>query len=606
MNRLVSLFPIFLLIPGSILSVAEKDPSSSSKFAEIKPSVCVSVLVRNKAHSLPYFLHHLEDLDYPKNRMHIDFRLDNTIDKSGRILEAWVNEVRDLYHGIDLLMDETNSHPVSPNWSKDHHEHLIKLRQSALDRAYELNADFFFILDADVILLNRATLKQLVEVSSIPSRDNPYPITVVAPMLNCTTSEVFSNFWGDMNEDGYYKRSHDYFALKHRHKVGVYPVAMVHTAVLINLQHTRKHRLAFDPPPAGYNGPNDDIIVFARNAQAMGIKFYLDNREFYGYFPLPLDEAEIPKAYRTSAKYLLEREAEIFLHLRLNAVFDDALPEGMALQHSPRLERFIEVPEPSLLGFDQIYLINLERRPDRLRKMNYALREQGIKAKLIRATDGKELTPDVIRQWNITQLSGYADPYHKRALKFGEIGCFLSHYRIWQDMVEQGYERILILEDDLRFVPGFNRRLAATIKEADVALPDWELLYVGRKRMSTNEVMVEGTHFLAYPSYTYWTLAYMLRRSGALKLMAQRPLEKMVAVDEFLPIMFNRHPNKRWLAHFEPRNLLAISAEPLLVEPLRYTGEPFYVSDTEDSETIPEYLYADGERGDKNDECTES
>lgn len=168
------------------------------------------------------------------------------------------------------------------------------------------------------------------------------------------------------------------------------------------------------------------------------------------------------------------------------------------------------------------------------------------------------------------------------------------------------YERILILEDDLRFVPGFNRRLAATIKEADVALPDWELLYVGRKRMSSNEVMVEGTRFLAYPSYTYWTLAYVLRHSGARKLMAQRPLEKMVAVDEFLPIMFNRHPNKRWLAHFEPRDLLAISAEPLLVEPLRYTGEPFYVSDTEDSETIPEFLYSDGEREGENSESSET
>lgn len=455
MNRLVSYVSfIFLLIPGPLLSVAEKNPNSSSKFAEIKPSISVSVLVRNKAHSLPYFLHHLEELDYPKNRMHIDFRLDNTIDKSGRILEAWVNEVRGLYHGLDLFMDEINSRPVSPNWSEDHYEHLIRLRQAALDRAYELNSDFFFILDADVILLNNATLRQLVEVSSIPSRDYPYPITVVAPMLNCTTSDVFSNFWGDMTEEGYYKRSRDYFALQRRHKVGVNPVAMVHTAVLVNLQHTRKHRLAFDPPPLGYNGPSDDIIVFARNAQALGINFYLDNREFYGYFPLPLDEAEIPKTYRKSAKYLLEREAEVFLHLRLNAVFDDALPEGMALKHSSRLKQFLEVPEPSLLGFDQIYLINLERRPDRLRKMNYALREQGIVAKLIRATDGRELNPDIIRQWNITQLSGYADPYHKRALKFGEIGCFLSHYRIWQvkDCVD-----IISIKILLKFSLHFNK-----------------------------------------------------------------------------------------------------------------------------------------------------
>ncbi|VDM31961.1 unnamed protein product [Hydatigera taeniaeformis] len=595
-----SISPILILC--LVLSAVNGSSNSCSKFPEIEPSVSIGVLVRNKAHSLPYFLHHLEQLDYPKKRIHLSFRLDNTIDRSARILESWVDSVRDLYHAIDLDMDETNSHPVSPSWAKDHHQHLINLRQASLDRAYELNADFFFNLDADAILLNNATLKRLVEVSSFSSKQYPVPITVIAPMLNCTTSDVFSNFWGDITEEGYYKRSQDYFDLQRRHKEGIFAVAMVHTAVLVNLRHTREERLSFKPLNSGYNGPIDDIIIFARNAQSQGIQFYLDNRVFYGYFPLPLDEAEIPPAYRDSAKYLLDREAEVFLHLRLNAIFDDALPNGFALNFSPRLEKFVEIPESSLLGFDQIYLINLERRPDRLEKMNYALREQGVKAKLIRATDGRELNPEIIKQWNITQLSGYADPYHKRALKYGEIGCFLSHYRIWQlhpmelkDMLAKDYERILILEDDLRFVPGFVRRLEATVKEADVTLPDWELLYVGRKRMSSNEVMVRGARFLAYPSYTYWTLAYVLRRSGAQKLMTQRPLEKMVAVDEFLPIMFDRHPNKRWLAYFEPRNLLAISAEPLLVEPLRYTGEPFYVSDTEDSEIIPEFLYTERE-----------
>ena len=39
--------------------------------------------------------------------------------------------------------------------------------------------------------------------------------------------------------------------------------------------------------------------------------------------------------------------------------------------------------------------------------------------------------------------------------------------------------------------------------------------------------------------------------------------------------------------YFSPRNLVGISAEPLLVYPTHYTGEPNYVSDTEDSNIIP-------------------
>ena len=35
------------------------------------PTVMVAVLVRNKAHSLPYFLYYLQQLQYPKDRMSI-------------------------------------------------------------------------------------------------------------------------------------------------------------------------------------------------------------------------------------------------------------------------------------------------------------------------------------------------------------------------------------------------------------------------------------------------------------------------------------------------------------------------------------------------------
>lgn len=43
----------------------------------------------------------------------------------------------------------------------------------------------------------------------------------------------------------------------------------------------------------------------------------------------------------------------------------------------------------SFVANTQIYLINLERRPDRREKMEYCFRELGIKAKLVPAVDGK-------------------------------------------------------------------------------------------------------------------------------------------------------------------------------------------------------------------------
>ena len=66
--------------------------------------------------------------------------------------------------------------------------------------------------------------------------------------------------------------------------------------------------------------------------------------------------------------------------------------------------------------------------------------------------------------------------------------------------------------------------------------------YLGRKHMSrTKEYLVKGATKLVWARYSYWTLGYVLRLSGAKKLLAGEPLGKMVPVDEYIPIMFDDH-----------------------------------------------------------------
>jgi len=86
-----------------------------------------------------------------------------------------------------------------------------------------------------------------------------------------------------------------------------------------------------------------------------------------------------------------------------------------------------------------------------------------------------------------------------------------------------------------------------------------------------------------------------------LKLLAAKPLEKLIPVDEFLPLMFNRHPNKTWSEAFPKRNLVAFSASPLLLYPIYYTGESGYISDTEDSKQINVDTNEEGEARLKSD-----
>ncbi|XP_010774077.1 procollagen galactosyltransferase 2-like [Notothenia coriiceps] len=97
------------------------------------------------------------------------------------------------------------------------------------------------------------------------------------------------------------------------------------------------------------------------------------------------------------------------------------------------------------------------------------------------------------------------------------------------------------------------------------------------------EQSVDGVNNLVKADYSYWTLGYALSLQGAKKLLDAKPLSKMLPVDEYLPVMFNKHPNTAFMTHFEPRDLKAFSVEPLLIYPTHYTGEPGYFSDTETS-----------------------
>ncbi|CAH8641227.1 unnamed protein product [Schistosoma intercalatum] len=564
----------------------------------LMPTLCIGVLVRNKAHTLPYFLNGIENQQYPTKRITLIFYVDNTIDSSEIILNEWIQCNKDKYHNIifegkDHNITKLEYENLSKMWTQDHYLHVINLRQKLLDEARNIWADFYLSIDADVILMNPLTIEHLINVmldstvstskSNLDHKTNEN-IIILAPLMNCTSSEHYSNFWGAMSEEGYYLRSEHYFDIQKRRIQGVYPVAMVHSIFLINLQFYQSEQIGYSPAPINYTGPIDDIIIFSRSVQRAEIDFYLDNTQFYGYIPSPVEEQDLGLYSKDLNNAWLLREQDLFVHLRLQAIIDQedkqrVIPSECLLNIAEN-----QLPKSNKLNFDEIYFINLLRRPDRRQKMEYMLHQLGINAKHYAAIDGKNLTMKYFDELGIKQLPGYTDPYHNRSLKFGEIGCFLSHYNIWIEMINNGYNRILVLEDDLRFAPAFVRNLNKVIKEADENVANWDLLYIGRKRMTKSEKRVPNTTSLTYPDYTYWTLGYILNRNGAEKLLKQKPLQKLIAIDEYLPVMFNKHPRKDWLVQFEPRNLIALSAEPLLVEPQRYTGEKLYVSDTEDSE----------------------
>lgn len=53
---------------------------------------------------------------------------------------------------------------------------------------------------------------------------------------------------------------------------------------------------------------------------------------------------------------------------------------------------------------------------------------------------------------------------------------------------------------------------------------------------------IPDVKLLVRPGYSWWTLGYVITLEGAKKLLAPNPLQRFVPVDEYIPIMFDQHP----------------------------------------------------------------
>nr|XP_060630476.1 procollagen galactosyltransferase 2 [Anolis sagrei ordinatus] len=532
-----------------------------------KPTVFLALLARNAAGSLPHFLGCLDRLRYPKARMAVWVATDHNVDNTTGILKEWLKNVQKLYHYVEWRpMEEPQSYPeeIGPkHWPNSRFAHVMKLRQAALRTAREKWSDYIMFIDADNFLTNPDVLNLMIAENK----------TIVAPMLE--SRNLYSNFWCGMTPQGYYKRTPDYSLIREWKRTGCFAVPMVHSTFLIDLRKEASDKLMFYPPHQDYTWTFDDIIVFAFSSRQADIQMYICNREHYGYLPVPL------KAQQT-----LEDDTENIVHVLIEAMID-----------RPPIEpsEYVTIPpkHPDKMGFEEIFLINLKRRKDRRDRMLQTLHEQEIAVKLVEAVDGKTLNTSQLKALNIDMLPGYQDPYSSRVLTRGEIGCFLSHYYIWKEVVDREMEKTLVIEDDVRFEHQFKKKLTKLMDDIERAQLDWELIYIGRKRMQVErpEKAVPNVVNLVEPDYSYWTLGYAISLQGAQKLIDAQPFGKMLPVDEFLPVMYNKHPVAKYMEYYEPRDLKAFSAEPLLVYPTHYTGQPGYLSDTEtstiwDNETV--------------------
>ncbi|MGN7869777.1 glycosyltransferase family 25 protein [Paracoccus sp. 22332] len=176
-------------------------------------------------------------------------------------------------------------------------------------------------------------------------------------------------------------------------------------------------------------------------------------------------------------------------------------------------------PEPVVLPVSQarlaVFLINMDRAPDRLAAMRDKLARADLPFCRIVGVDGRALT------YPIPEFSerGYR-LLHGRRTSPAEIGCYLSHVAAARAFLESDADLALILEDDVSFQPDFLDTLDRAAMHRDL----WNLL-----RLTT---VNRGRRFRARDLGKGWSLAITLtREKGAGAYVIDRRAAEWIATD---------------------------------------------------------------------------
>ena len=107
-----------------------------------------------------------------------------------------------------------------------------------------------------------------------------------------------------------------------------------------------------------------------------------------------------------------------------------------------------------------VYVINLDRRPDRLKIISETLDRMGIEYKRISAVDANDLAQT--SQENEKIITGYTSRSPSKVISIGDEACALSHFKVFDSFLKSNSQFALILEDDPTLASDLPQLLAST------------------------------------------------------------------------------------------------------------------------------------------------
>lgn len=160
-----------------------------------------------------------------------------------------------------------------------------------------------------------------------------------------------------------------------------------------------------------------------------------------------------------------------------------------------------------------IIYINLELRKDKNKKILQSFYNHKItNFKRFNAINGNEI--DKLNLYNVLT--------DNCKITRGQMGCYLSHKKCYEEFINSDKKYLLVLEDDIIFSENFNKQFESILKIVDT-IPNFDFLYLSRSFIKFENMFSPLKNFyedeyIYSPEYCgYGFHSYLLSKEGAKK-----------------------------------------------------------------------------------------
>lgn len=165
----------------------------------------------------------------------------------------------------------------------------------------------------------------------------------------------------------------------------------------------------------------------------------------------------------------------------------------------------------------KIYVVNLKKDKDRRKNIINEIEKQNIKDyEIIDAINGNELNDkelnnasykdkNLINPWNIKMSPS-------------QVGCALSHIKIYKKFIETEYNLALILEDDAVFVQNFSEEIKKLIIK-NIKYKKQILLLSELKEFFSKPMDKNNSHEIVNVTNAFFTHSYIINKEAAKSLI---------------------------------------------------------------------------------------